>query len=78
VQVVGDGAALDPGVTGDEAVFRNQPALALAIGEDVEALLEHAVEEPRAPAAAIEDDGHLPITDGRAHLAQQFGEGFGE
>ena len=35
-------------------------------------------EELRAPSAAGEDNGHLLLADGGAHLSQQIGESLGE
>jgi anti-sigma factor ChrR (cupin superfamily) len=78
VQVITDPASIELGAAAHEARRMDQTALALPIGEDVEALRDHAAEELRTPPAAIEDNGHLPLADRGAHLAQQLWEGFGQ
>lgn len=59
-----------------EAPRTDKAPFALAVGQQVEALLDHAAEKFRTPPAAIEDDRHLPLADGGAHLSQQLGEGL--
>ena len=52
-------------------------APAFAIGQQVEAALDHHVEQLRAPAAAVEDDGHPPLADQvRALRASRRGKAF--
>jgi len=52
------------------------PAPADAIGQHVEAVLDYRVEQLRAPAAAVEDDGDPPFADHIPHFAKQPGQGL--
>ena len=78
MQLIRHPAPLELGAAADEAPRMDEPAFALAVGEDVKTLLEHAAEELRTPPAAIEDDRDLALPDRGAHLAQQLGESLGE
>src|ERR1017187_6482945 len=73
VQIVAHPAPIELGAAVDEAPLVDETALALAIGEDVKAVLDHRVEQLRAPATAIEDDGRAPRADHSAHLSKQMG-----
>src|ERR1039457_5257227 len=78
MQPIADPATVELGSAVDEAPLVDETALALAIGQDVEAVLDHRVEQLRAPATAVEDDGRAPGADNAAHLAQQIREGLGQ
>jgi len=53
-------------------------AFAFAIGQDIEAVPDHRLEELRTPATAVEDDGGAPLAEQGAHFAQQIGKGGGQ
>jgi hypothetical protein len=58
-----------------EALFVDEMALVFAIGQDIEALLDQALEQLRTLTTAVKDDGHLPFANHYAHLAKQVGKG---
>ena len=69
-------ASVELGVTGDEPPLMDATAPALAIGQQVEAVLDHRGEQLRAPAAAVEDDGDPSLADQVAHFAKQPWQGL--
>jgi hypothetical protein len=62
----------------DEAPLIDATAPALAIGQHIEAVLDHHCEQLRAPAAAIEDNGDPPLPDHLPNLAKQTGHSLGQ
>jgi len=50
--------------------------MSFAIGQYIEAILDHRREQLRAPAAAVKDDGDLSPADHAAYFAQQAGHGL--
>ncbi len=78
VQVITDPASVELGAAVHEAPLLDEPALAFAVGEDIETLFDHAAEQLRTPSAAVKDDGHRPLPERRTHPAQQLGEGLGQ
>ena len=69
MQVIAHPTPVEFGAAVHEAPLVDETALAFAIGQDIEALLDHGPEQLRAPAAAVEDDGRAPLADHPAHLA---------
>ncbi len=78
MQIVCHPTPIELGAAAYEAPLVDEPTLAFAVGEDIEALFDHAAEQLRTPAAAVKDDGHRAFPERRAHPAQQFGEGLGQ
>ena len=76
VQKIVHPTAVELGATTDEPSLIDATAMALAIGQYIEAILDHRLKQLRAPAAAVEDDGDLSLTDHVAHFAQQPGHGL--
>jgi hypothetical protein len=63
VQKIVHPASVEFGLTPDEPPLIDATAPALAIDQQVEAGLDHRVEQLRAPAAAVEDDGDPLLAD---------------
>jgi hypothetical protein len=78
MQVIAHPAPIELGSAAHEPPLVDTRALAFAIGEDVEAVLDHPVEQLGAPAAAVEHDRHAPLADHSAHFSKQTREGFGQ
>ena len=78
MQVIAHPVPVELGAPAHEAPLVDTTALAFAVGEDVEALLDHSLEQLGAPAAAVEHDRHPPLADRAAHLCEQTGEGSGQ
>src|SRR5437016_1240355 len=78
MQLIAHPASVELGAAMDEAPLVDETTLALAISEDIEAVLDHRVEQLRAPPTAVEDDGRAPLADHPAHLSKQLGEGLGQ
>jgi hypothetical protein len=76
VQKIVHPAPVELGATPDEPPLIDATAPALAIGQQVEAVLDHRVEQLRAPAAAVEDDGDPSLADQLPHFAKQPGQGL--
>src|SRR5215471_7665706 len=51
------------GATADEPPLIDATAMALAVGQHIEAVPDHRREQLRAPAAAVEDNGDLSFAD---------------
>src|ERR1700680_707083 len=71
VQKILHQSPVELGATADEPSLIDPTAPALAIGQHVEAALDHLDEQFRAPAAAVEDDGDPPLPAQLPHLAKQ-------
>ena len=69
MQVIAHPVSVEPGAATHESSLVDTPGLAGAIGKDVEALVDHLVEQLGAPAAAVEHDRYSPLADHAAHLA---------
>ena len=78
VQKIVHQAPVKLGATADKPLLIDATTPALAIGEHVEAVLDHRGEQFRAPAAAVEDDGDLSFADHLPHLSKQTGHGLRE
>src|SRR5262245_33943927 len=61
-------APVELGATTNEPPLIDATAVALAIGQHIEAVLDHRREQLRAPAAAVEDNGDPPLADHLPHL----------
>ena len=72
-QLVGELAPIDAGLHAAKHPRGPRRVAALAIAEHIKALLGQLLEELRAPALAIEHDGHAPLAHQRAHLGQDLG-----
>src|SRR4029434_9937253 len=66
-------APVEFGTAADEPPLIDATTAPLAIGEHLEAALDHRREQLRAPAAAVEDDGDLSFADHTPHLTKQTG-----
>src|SRR5215468_1126907 len=66
------------GATADEPVLIDPTAPALAIGQHIEAALDHRGEQLRAPTAAVEDNGDPSLANNLSHLAKQTGHSLRE
>jgi hypothetical protein len=73
MQKIVNRASVEHGATADEAPLIDATAPALAIGQHIEAVLDHRCEQFRAPATAIEDNGDPPLPDHLPNLAKQTG-----
>src|SRR5262249_4508026 len=60
---------IEPGATADEPPLVDATAMPFAIGQHVEAALDHLGEQLWAPAAAVEDNGHSSLADHLSDLA---------
>ena len=78
MQVVTQPMAVELRSAAHEAPLMDATALALAIGEDVEPVLDHLVEQLGTPATAVEHDRHAPLADHAAYLLQQMRESLGQ
>ena len=78
MQIIAHPAPVELGAAMYEALLIDPTALAFAIGQDIEAVLDHAAEQLRTPPAAVKDDGHPALADCGAHLSEQGGKGFGQ
>ena len=65
------------GATPDEPPRMDATATAFAIGQQVEAVLDHRGEQPRAPAAAVEHNGDPALANQVAYFTKQAGQGLG-
>src|SRR5262249_24090859 len=61
------------GATANEPPPVDAAAMPFAIGQHVEAALDHLGEQLWAPAAAVEDNGHSSLANSLADLAKQTG-----
>src|SRR5262245_34673673 len=66
-------APIQLGATTNEPPLIDATAVALAVGQHIEAVLDYRGEQLRAPAATVEDNGDPPLADHVAHLTQQTG-----
>src|SRR5262245_17302077 len=66
-------APVELGTTTNEPPLIDATAVALAVGQHIEAVLDHRREQLRAPTAAVEDNGDPPLADHFPHLTQQTG-----
>src|SRR5215472_5219607 len=73
MQKIVNRASVEHGATADEAPLIDATAMALAIGEYVEAVLDHRGEQFRAKAAAVEHNSDLSLANHPPHLAKQTG-----
>src|SRR5215469_4784165 len=73
VQKIVHRAPVKLGATAEEPPLIDATAMALAIGEHVEAALDHRGEQFRAPATAVEDNGDSSLADYLPHLSEQTG-----
>src|SRR5215475_4232592 len=73
VQQILNKAPVEIGATADEPPLVDATAMPFAIGQHVEAVLDHLGEQLRAPAAAVEDNGHSSLANNLADLAKQTG-----
>jgi hypothetical protein len=64
------------GATPDEPPLVDATTPALAIGQHVEAVVDHRGEQLRAPATAVEDDGDSSLADHLPHLAKHARQGL--
>ena len=78
MQKIVNRTSVEHGATADEAPLIDATAPALAIGQYVEAVLDHRSEQFRAPAAAVEDNGDLSLANHLPHLAKQPGHSLGQ
>jgi len=76
VQKIVHPTPVDPGTAPDEPPLVDATAVALAIGQQIEAVRDHRGEQLRAPTPTVEDDGDPPLAHQIADLAQQPGEGL--
>lgn len=68
MQTVLDFAPFDASGAEDEPMCSDAASLALAVGQDVEGELQELLEELRAPAASVEDNGQAAVAGELAHL----------
>src|SRR5262249_61768215 len=73
VQKIVHPAAVELGAAANEPALIDATTVTLAIGQHIEAVLDHRREQLRAPAAAVEDDRDLSPADHVAYFAQQSG-----
>src|SRR5271166_5720873 len=76
VQQILNKAPVELGATADEPLLIDATAPPLAIGQHIEAVLDHRREQFWAPSAAVEDDGDPLLADHFANLAKQTGHGL--
>jgi len=76
VQKIVHPAPVEFGATPDEPPLTDATAPALAIGQQVEAILDHRAEQLRAPATAVENDGDPLLANQVPHFAKQPGQGL--
>jgi hypothetical protein len=76
VQEIVDPASIELG-TPNEPPRIDAAATALAIGQQVEAVLDHRREQPRAPAATVEHNGNPAFANQVAYFAKQAQQGLG-
>jgi len=77
VQEIVDPASIELGATPNEPPRIDAAATALAIGQQVEAVLDHRREQPWAPAATVEHNGDPAFANQVAYFAKQAGQGLG-
>ena len=70
-ELVHDLAAIEDGAVLAELPAQALARVALAVGEDVEAVGEQLLEQAGAPSAAVEHDRHAAVADERADIAAQ-------
>jgi hypothetical protein len=73
MQKIVNRASVEHGATADKSPFIDATAMALAIGQYVEAVLDHCGEQFRAKAAAVEDNSDLSLANRSPHFAKQTG-----
>src|SRR5262249_62111805 len=73
VQKIVHQSPVELGTAANEASLIDATTPALAVGQNIEAILDHRREQLRAPAATVEDNGGLSLTDRVAYFAQQPG-----
>src|SRR6516165_1302835 len=73
VQKIVNRASVEHGATADEAPLIDATAPALAVGQHIEAAVDHRGEQFRAPATAVEDNGDSSLADDLPHLSEQTG-----
>jgi hypothetical protein len=76
VQKIVDQSPVEIGATADEPALIDATAMALAIGEHVEAALDHRGKQLRAPATAVEDNGDASLAYHFPHLTKQTRHGL--
>jgi hypothetical protein len=72
------GAVVGATLVGLEQTLRDAAQWALAVGQDVEAGVEDLLEQLRAPASAVEDDGDAALADEGTHFVEDLGEHLDE